>query len=318
MGRSVYSYGSPSYGSSSYGSDKYSKSYNPKPSYGTYQDDYESYEKPSGYGSYGHDDYSKKPSYRRKRSVDSYGSPSYGSSSYGSSSYGYDKYSKNLSYRHKRSIPPFNQFPQLPLFSQLQGQFQEMIGMLHGLNGTLIRALNPLNKLNRTRMGRAIPLPRPVVLLQVQMQEIIDMLHGLNGNLASLNPLNKLNTTRSKRSVYSYDKNYGSSNGYSKKSYNPKPSYGSYQEDYDSYEKPRGYDRYAKKQTYKTVGGGYEKSYESYEDPHGHGSSYGQEYSKESYNPEPSYGSHYEEEGYGQEYKPTEYKAGAYDSYKGY
>merc|ERR1712210_243991 len=160
---------------------------------------------------------------------------------------------------------------------------------LHGLNGTLIRALNPLNKLNRTRMGRAIPLPRPVVLLQVQMQEIIDMLQGLNGNLASLNPLNKLNTTRSKRSVYSYDKNYGSSNGYSKKSYNPKPSYGSYQEDYDSYEKP-----------------------------YGHGSSYGQEYSKESYNPEPSYGSHYEEEGYGQEYKPTEYKAGAYDSYKGY
>jgi len=193
-----------------------------------------------------------------------------------------------------------------------------MMGMLHGLNGTLIRALNPLNKLNRTRMGRAIPLPRPVVLLQVQMQEIIDMLHGLNGNLASLNPLNKLNTTRSKRSVYSYDKNYGSSNGYSKKSYNPKPSYGSYQEDYDSYEKPRGYDRYAKKQTYKTVGGGYEKSYESYEDPYGRGSSYGQEYSKESYNPEPSYGSHYEEEGYGQEYKPTEYKAGAYDSYKGY
>ena len=145
------------------------------------------------------------------------------------------------------------------------------------------------------------------------------------------------------------DNHYGSSYGYKYSKKSPKPSYGSYQEEYKSYDKPDGYD------AYNTVGGGYEgSSYESREDPYGHGSTYGHEYSTKSYTHEPSsyggryegssyesredpyghgstygpeystksythepssYGGHYEEEDYGHdEYKPTGYKADTYDS----
>ena len=107
------------------------------------------------------------------------------------------------------------------------------------------------------------------------------------------------------------DNHYGSSYGYKYSKKSPKPSYGSYQEEYKSYDKPDGYD------AYNTVGGGYEgSSYESREDPYGHGSTYGPEYSTKSYTHEPSsYGGHYEEEDYGHdEYKPTGYKADTYDS----
>merc|ERR1711934_724463 len=72
------------------------------------------------------------------------------------------------------------------------------------------------------------------------------------------------------------------------KSYEPEPSYGSYEEDHDSYEEPSyGHGGYAEEHSYKTVGGGYK------------GSHYEQEYPMtKSYKQQPSYGGQHYKQSY--------------------